>query len=82
VRLLNILIQLRKIGNHPYLFEGAEPGPPYNNGPCPWENSVKTSLLHNLLPKSKAKESGTLIFPQMTRVLDILKDETLKHHRK
>jgi SWI/SNF-related matrix-associated actin-dependent regulator of chromatin subfamily A member 5 len=75
-------MQLRKVGNHPYLFEEAEPGPPYNNGPCLWENNDIMSLLHNLLPKSKAKESGALIFPQMTRVLDILKDETLKRHRK
>ena len=25
-RLLNILMQLRKCTNHPYLFDGAEPG--------------------------------------------------------
>ncbi|KAF9617176.1 hypothetical protein IFM89_034327 [Coptis chinensis] len=28
-RLLNIAMQLRKYCNHPYLFQGAEPGPPY-----------------------------------------------------
>ncbi|CAG8704841.1 16186_t:CDS:2, partial [Acaulospora morrowiae] len=28
-RLLNIVMQLRKCCNHPYLFDGAEPGPPY-----------------------------------------------------
>ena len=28
-RLLNIMMQLRKCCNHPYLFDGAEPGPPY-----------------------------------------------------
>ena len=26
LRLLNILMQLRKCCNHPYLFDGAEPG--------------------------------------------------------
>lgn len=26
MRLLNILMQLRKCANHPYLFEGSEPG--------------------------------------------------------
>ncbi len=31
VRLLNMLMQLRKCTNHPYLFHGAEPGPPYTN---------------------------------------------------
>lgn len=74
VRLLNILMQLRKVCNHPYLFEGAEPGPPYKDGPHLWENSGKMSLLHKLLPKLKAKESRVLIFSQMTRVLDILED--------
>jgi hypothetical protein len=28
-RLLNIVMQLRKCCNHPYLFDGVEPGPPY-----------------------------------------------------
>ncbi len=32
VRLLNILMQLRKVCNHPYLFEGAESGPPFMDG--------------------------------------------------
>lgn len=31
VRLLNIVMQLRKACNHPYLFDGAEPTP-YTNG--------------------------------------------------
>ena len=34
VRLLNILMQLRKVCNHPYLFDGAEAGPPYFDGKC------------------------------------------------
>ena len=29
MRLQNILMQLRKCCNHPYLFDGAEPGPPF-----------------------------------------------------
>jgi len=32
MRILNILMQLRKVCNHPYLFNGAEPGPPYFEG--------------------------------------------------
>lgn len=31
-RLLNIAMQLRKCCNHPYLFQGAEPGPPFTTG--------------------------------------------------
>ena len=74
VRLLNVLMQLRKCCNHPYLFDGAEEGPPYSDGPHLWENSGKMMLLHKLLPKLKAKGSRVLIFSQMTRVLDILED--------
>jgi len=64
--------QLRKVCNHPYLFEGAEPGPPYTNGPHLWENAGKMILLDKLLPKLKAQGSRVLIFSQMTRALDIL----------
>jgi len=74
VRLLNILMQLRKVCNHPYLFDGAEAGPPYTDGPHLWENSGKMMLLHKLLPKLKQKGSRVLIFSQMTRVLDIMED--------
>jgi SWI/SNF-related matrix-associated actin-dependent regulator of chromatin subfamily A member 5 len=38
-RLLNIAMQLRKCCNHPYLFQGAEPGPPYTTGEHLIENA-------------------------------------------
>lgn len=38
-RLLNIAMQLRKCCNHPYLFQGAEPGPPYTTGDHLIENA-------------------------------------------
>ncbi len=31
-KLLNVVMQLRKCCNHPYLFQGAEPGPPFFTG--------------------------------------------------
>jgi SWI/SNF-related matrix-associated actin-dependent regulator of chromatin subfamily A member 5 len=74
VRLLNVLMQLRKVCNHPYLFDGAEAGPPYFDGPHLWENSGKMMLLHKLLKKLQERGSRVLIFCQMTRVLDILED--------
>mmetsp|Transcript_28437 Transcript_28437/g.88000 ORF Transcript_28437/g.88000 Transcript_28437/m.88000 type:complete len:1159 (-) Transcript_28437:112-3588(-) len=74
VRLLNILMQLRKVCNHPYLFEGAEPGPPFLDGPHLWENTGKLVLLSKLLPKLQSQDSRVLIFSQMTRMLDILED--------
>jgi SWI/SNF-related matrix-associated actin-dependent regulator of chromatin subfamily A member 5 len=73
-RLLNVLMQLRKVCNHPYLFDGAEKGPPYVDGPHLWENSGKMSLLNKLLPKLKQRGSRVLIFSQMTRMLDIMED--------
>ena len=62
--------------NHPYLFEGAEPGPPFTNGPHIWENAGKMVLLDKLLPKLQAQGSRVLIFSQMTRALDILSGTT------
>ncbi|GFP81923.1 putative chromatin-remodeling complex ATPase chain [Phtheirospermum japonicum] len=73
-RLLNIAMQLRKCCNHPYLFQGAEPGPPYTTGSHLVENAGKMVLLDKLLPKLKERDSRVLIFSQMTRLLDILED--------
>ncbi|XP_013411637.1 SWI/SNF-related matrix-associated actin-dependent regulator of chromatin subfamily A member 5 [Lingula anatina] len=74
MRLLNILMQLRKCSNHPYLFDGAEPGPPYTTDLHLVENCGKLVLLDKLLPKLKSQDSRVLIFSQMTRMLDILED--------
>eukprot|EP00850_Spirogloea_muscicola_P003093 SM000012S25355 [mRNA] locus=s12:642329:650370:+ [translate_table: standard] len=76
-RLLNIAMQLRKCCNHPYLFQGAEPGPPYTTGDHLVENAGKMVLLDKLLPKLKLRDSRVLIFSQMTRLLDILEDYLL-----
>lgn len=73
-RLLNIVMQLRKCCNHPYLFQGAEPGPPYITGEHLVETSGKLVLLDKLLPKLKERGSRVLIFSQMTRMIDILED--------
>ncbi|XP_057416837.1 ISWI chromatin-remodeling complex ATPase CHR17-like [Lotus japonicus] len=73
-RLLNIAMQLRKCCNHPYLFQGAEPGPPYTTGDHLVTNAGKMVLLDKLLPKLKERDSRVLIFSQMTRLLDILED--------
>ncbi|KAL6073870.1 ISWI chromatin-remodeling complex ATPase CHR11 [Balamuthia mandrillaris] len=74
MRLLNIVMQLRKACNHPYLFDGAEPGPPYTNGEHLVTNSGKMVVLDKLLPRLKQQGSRVLIFSQMTRLLDILED--------
>jgi SWI/SNF-related matrix-associated actin-dependent regulator of chromatin subfamily A member 5 len=73
-RLLNMVMQLRKCCNHPYLFEGAEPGPPYITGEHLVTTSGKLILLDKLLPKLQERGSRVLIFSQMTRLLDVLED--------
>jgi len=73
-RLLNIVMQLRKCCNHPYLFQGAEPGPPFATGDHIVTNSGKMVLLDRLLPKLMKRGSRVLLFSQMTRLLDILED--------
>ncbi|RYO79478.1 hypothetical protein DL766_006221 [Monosporascus sp. MC13-8B] len=73
-RLLNIVMQLRKCCNHPYLFEGAEPGPPYTTDEHLVYNSGKMALLDKLLKRLQAQGSRVLIFSQMSRLLDILED--------
>eukprot|EP00775_Hariotina_reticulata_P010968 gene10968-11123_t len=76
-RLLNVVMQLRKCCNHPYLFQGAEPGPPYVTGDHLIENSGKMVLLDKLLARLQERGSRVLVFSQMTRVLDILEDYCL-----
>ncbi|KAI1091325.1 SWI/SNF family of DNA-dependent ATPase [Rostrohypoxylon terebratum] len=73
-RLLNIVMQLRKCCNHPYLFEGAEPGPPYTTDEHLVYNSGKMALLDKLLRRLQTQGSRVLIFSQMSRLLDILED--------
>lgn len=76
-RLLNIVMQLRKCCNHPYLFEGAEPGPPYTTDEHLVYNSGKMVMLDKLLKRLRAAGSRVLIFSQMSRLLDILEDYCL-----
>ena len=73
-RLLNIVMQLRKCCNHPYLFEGAEPGPPYTTDEHLIDNAGKMLMLDRILTRMKKQGSRVLIFSQMSRVLDILED--------
>jgi SWI/SNF-related matrix-associated actin-dependent regulator of chromatin subfamily A member 5 len=73
-RLLNIVMQLRKCCNHPYLFEGAEPGPPYTTDEHLVYNAGKMKVLDKLLKRLEKQGSRVLIFSQMSRLLDILED--------
>ncbi|XP_072369573.1 chromodomain-helicase-DNA-binding protein 1-like isoform X1 [Scyliorhinus torazame] len=72
-RLMNILIQLRKCVDHPYLFDGVEPEP-FQIGDHLVEGSGKLHLLDKLLAFLHPRGHRVLLFSQMTRMLDILQD--------
>ena len=70
----NIVMHLRKVCNHPYLFQGAEPGPPFVEGEHLITNCGKLTVLDKLLKKLGEGGHRVLIFVTMTRILDILED--------
>eukprot|EP01038_Epipyxis_sp_PR26KG_P008238 gene8238-11148_t len=72
--ILNIVMQLRKCCNHPYLFPGVEDRTLDPMGDHLYMNCGKMVLLDKLLMKMKQRGHRVLIFSQMTRMLDILED--------
>ncbi|XP_005098173.1 chromodomain-helicase-DNA-binding protein 1-like [Aplysia californica] len=72
-RLMNILMQLRKCVNHPYLFDGVEPEP-FEQGEHLVESSHKLVLIDRLLSSLHQEGHKVLLFSQMARMLDVLQD--------
>ncbi|XP_074525310.1 chromodomain-helicase-DNA-binding protein 1-like [Halichoeres trimaculatus] len=72
-RLLNILMNLRKCVDHPYLFDGVEPEP-FEMGEHLVEASGKLCLLDSMLTHLHKEGHRVLLFSQMTRMLDIVQD--------
>uniref|UniRef100_A0A3Q3GMA7 Chromodomain helicase DNA binding protein 1-like n=1 Tax=Labrus bergylta TaxID=56723 RepID=A0A3Q3GMA7_9LABR len=72
-RLLNIMMNLRKCVDHPYLFDGVEPEP-FEMGEHLVEASGKLCLLDSMLTYLHKGGHRVLLFSQMTRMLDILQD--------
>ncbi|CAI8021600.1 Chromodomain-helicase-DNA-binding protein 7 [Geodia barretti] len=81
--LLNVMMELRKCCNHPFLIKGAEqkivadwqtekPTEPVYRSLI--QASGKLVLIDKLLPKLKESGHKVLIFSQMVRCLDILED--------
>ncbi|KAK9074947.1 hypothetical protein SSX86_003266 [Deinandra increscens subsp. villosa] len=74
--MLNIVMQLRKVCNHPYLIPGTEP----ESGSLEFlhdmriKASAKLALLHSMLKILHKEGHRVLIFSQMTKLLDILED--------
>ncbi|XP_032753549.1 chromodomain-helicase-DNA-binding protein 1-like [Rattus rattus] len=73
VKLQNVLTQLRKCVDHPYLFDGVEPEP-FEVGEHLIEASGKLHLLDRLLAFLYSGGHRVLLFSQMTHMLDILQD--------
>jgi chromodomain-helicase-DNA-binding protein 1 len=78
--LLNIVMELKKISNHPFMFSSAEARILGDNGrredvlKAIIMSSGKMVLLDQLLTKLKADNHRVLIFSQMVQMLDILAD--------
>jgi hypothetical protein len=66
----NIVMQLRKVCNHPYLF--ASQGYQINENII--RSAGKLDLLDRMLPKLRAAGHRVLMFTQMTAVMTILED--------
>ncbi|XP_076062589.1 chromodomain-helicase-DNA-binding protein Mi-2 homolog isoform X3 [Oratosquilla oratoria] len=79
VSLLNIVMDLKKCCNHPYLFPAAaEEAPKAPNGMFESKALIKACgkfmLLESMLAKLKRDGHRVLIFSQMTKMLDVLED--------
>lgn len=82
ISLLNVMSELKKASNHPYLFDGAEERVLDKAGSYSRENTLKGMimssgkmvLLEQLLTRLKKEGHRVLIFSQMVKMLDILGD--------
>ncbi|PRP87727.1 chromodomain-helicase-DNA-binding protein 1-like [Planoprotostelium fungivorum] len=72
--LLNIVMELKKASNHPYLFDGAEDLHSKDPAEGLIRNSGKMILLDKLLTRLRETGHRVLIFSQMVRMLDIMSD--------
>ncbi|ETI22965.1 hypothetical protein G647_04761 [Cladophialophora carrionii CBS 160.54] len=74
--LSNMLMQLRKLCNHPYVFEPVEDqmNPSKGTNDSIWRTAGKFELLDRILPKFQATGHRVLMFFQMTQIMNIMED--------
>ncbi|CAK7211793.1 transcriptional regulator [Sporothrix curviconia] len=74
--LSNIIMQLRKLCNHPFVFDEIETvmNPQSISNDLLWRTAGKFELLERILPKYKATGHRVLMFFQMTAIMDIMED--------
>jgi SWI/SNF-related matrix-associated actin-dependent regulator of chromatin subfamily A member 5 len=73
-QLNNLLMQLRKACNHPYMFDGIEPEGAEEWGEHLVDNCGKLKFLDRLLKKIYEKKEQILVFSNFTSFLDIFED--------
>ncbi|EPZ37057.1 SNF2-related domain-containing protein [Rozella allomycis CSF55] len=75
-KLNNTIMQLRKICNHPFVFNEVESqmNPHKVNNELLYRTSGKFELLRRILPKFQASNHKVLIFFQMTQIMTIMED--------
>ncbi|XP_045467902.1 ATP-dependent helicase brm isoform X1 [Harmonia axyridis] len=80
--LMNTIVQLRKLCNHPFMFPHIEEkycdhvgiAGGMISGPDIYRSSGKFELLDRILPKLKATGHRVLLFCQMTQLMSIMED--------
>ena len=74
--LSNMLMQLRKLCNHPFVFEQVEDqmNPDKTTNDLLWRTAGKFELLDRILPKFRASGHRVLMFFQMTQIMNIMED--------
>ena len=74
--LSNMIMQLRKLCNHPFVFDEVENqmNPLNTSNDLLWRTAGKFELLDRILPKYKATGHRILMFFQMTAIMDIMED--------
>ncbi|KAB8416334.1 hypothetical protein FH972_024854 [Carpinus fangiana] len=74
--LSNMLMQMRKLCNHPFVFEEVETqvNPTGINNDLLWRTAGKFELLDRVLPKFRATGHRVLMFFQMTQIMNIMED--------
>lgn len=74
--LSNMLMQLRKLCNHPFVFEEVEDqmNPSRMTNDLIWRTAGKFELLDRVLPKFQATGHRVLLFFQMTQIMNIMED--------
>lgn len=74
--LSNMIMQLRKLCNHPFVFDVVENvmNPMSISNDILWRTAGKFELLDRILPKYHATGHRVLMFFQMTAIMDIMED--------